>query len=393
MPAWHRTAEAQGIEVNIINYEMLRTGRTQYGIWRDAGFAYSRAVKFLVLDEAHRCKGRDSDASELMRAAKRQGVPTMALSATLADTPMDMDALGLLLELHQGFRPPRTLRNPHPLSFNQWAAKHGCSKPALDLDFDFYGSESTKKTHMANIHAELFPKRGVRTRIDDIPGFPDQQVTAELYSMDADRINFLYVIMREAMAKLAARTENYAGGAMTDLLAARQEVELLKVPVFVSIAQDAIAQGMTVLIFVNFRATLYELCSRLNTDCFIDGTQMGEAGARRREANRLRIQNDEARVMIGINEAAGVGIDLHDVTGKHPRLGLGSAPWSAKTVKQLIGRPCRAGAKSKSLFRFIFADGTDENRMHKKLASKLDCLDALNDGDLQPDNLRITNKF
>ncbi len=346
-----------------------------------------------MLDEAHRCKGRDSDASELMRAAKRQGIPTMALSATIADTPMDMDALGLLLGLHQGFRPPRTLRNPHPLSFNQWAAKHGCSKPALELDFDFYGSESAKKAHMANIHTELFPKRGVRTRIDDIPGFPDQQVTAELYSMDAVRINFLYVIMREAMAKLAARTENYVGGAMTDLLAARQEVELLKVPVFVSIAQDAIAQGMTVLIFVNFRATLYELCSRLDTDCFIDGTQMGEAGARRREANRLRIQNDEARVMIGINEAAGVGIDLHDVTGRHPRLGLGSAPWSAKTMKQLIGRPRRAGAKSKSLFRFIFADGTDENRMHKKLASKLDCLDALNDGDLQPDNLQITNKF
>jgi len=394
IPGWTRAAKLQGTDITAINYEILRTGRTPFGIWRNERFAWSRAVEFLIFDECHRAKGRDSQTSELVRAAKRQGIRTLAMSATLADSPMELDALGLLLGLHEGFRPTRTLRNPHPLSFNQWAERHGCSKPALDLDFGFYGSEASKQKHMANIHQELFPKRGVRTRIENLPDFPDQQVTAELYSLDnPERVNELYAIMREALAKLSDRTADYAGGAMTDLLAARQEVELLKVPVFVSLTQDALSQGQTVLIFINFRATLEELCMRLNTDCTIDGSQVGISGARRRENNRLRIQRDESRVLIGMNEAASLGIDLQDLTGKHPRLELISAPWSAKVVKQLLGRPRRAGAKSKSLARFLFADGTVENRLHAKLSSKLNCLEALCDGDLDANTLQVSNRL
>lgn len=392
IPTWTRGAAFQGTDITAINYEMLRTGRTPYGIWRGDKFAWSKAIEFLLFDEAHRCKGLDSQTSELMRAARRQGIRTMALSGTIADSPVDMDALGFLLGMHDGFGARPSLRKPNPVTFYKWAKQFGCfSNPITGLPFGFYGSDEEKVAHMAKLNAELFPKRGVRTRIDDIPGFPEQQVTAELYELeDPARINALYAEMAEAIEALRTRAASDKGDALTQLLRARQEVELLKVPIFVSLTKDAIDQGLTVLIFVNFRQTLVELCKRLDTDCYIDGTQTGPKGAEQRERNRLRIQNDEARVMVGINEAAGVGIDLHDITGKHPRLGLGSAPWSAKTVKQLVGRPRRAGAKSKSLFRFIFANGTVENRLHAKLSSKLNCLDALNDGDLSVDNLVIS---
>lgn len=397
-PAWNRAAASQGTDITPINYEMLRTGRTPFGIWRDKKhFAWSKAIEFLIFDEAHRCKGLDSQTSELMRAAKRQGIRTLAMSATLADSPVDMDALGFLLGIHDGFGARPTLRKPDPTTFYKWAKQFGCfSNPMTGLPFGFYGKDEEKRAHMAALHAELFPKRGVRTRIDDIPGFPEMQTTAELYALDEPgRMDALYAEMAEALALLSDRAaaDKASTHPMTMLLRARQQVELLKVPVFVSLTKDAIDQGQTVLIFVNFRATLVELCKRLDTDCFIDGTQTGPSGARRREDNRLRVQNDESRVLVGISEAAGVGIDLHDITGKHPRLELISAPWSAKTVKQLVGRPRRAGAKSKSLCRFIFADGTVEVGQHKKLSCKLDCLDALNDGDLEPGNLEIAGRF
>lgn len=393
LPGWTRTATAQGSEITPINYELLRTGRTPFGIWKGEKFAWSKAIEFLIFDEVHRAKGLESKTSELVLSAKRQGIRTLAMSATVADSPVEMNALGFLLGLHDGFGARPTLKNPNPTTFYKWAKQFGCfSNPMTGLPFGFYGTDEEKRQHMVRLHHELFPKRGVRTRISDLPDFPEMQITAELYATeDPARMSALYAEMKEALDILHSRAAFDAGNnPMVELLRARQEAELLKVPVFVSLTQDALAQNLSVILFVNFRATLVELCRKLDTQCFIDGTQTGESGARQRERNRLAFQNDEARLIVCNNAAGSEGIDLQDLNGRYPRLELVSPPWSAKQVRQLVGRPRRAGAKSKSLARFIFVEGTPEVQLHKKLASKLDCLDSLNDGDLNPGNLTIT---
>jgi hypothetical protein len=92
-----------------------------------------------------------------------------------------------------------------------------------------------------------------------------------------------------------------------------------------------------------------------------------------------------------MSDAAGVGMDAHDITGKHPRMSLISPGFSAKVTRQVVGRPWRAGGLTKSLQRFIFATGEED--LHASVSRKLNCLDTLNDGDLTTQNLQVTRVF
>ncbi len=399
IPSWHRTAAAQGVDCEVINWEMLRTGRTPFGIWRvpkgkmNPRFYFHKGIEFLIFDEVQRAKGMDSDNSDMLRAARRCGIPSLSLSATPADSPMELDALGYTLGLHDG-DDKETLNRPNPVSFPTWARARGCGKSGFQ-PLAFIGQESDRRIHMERIHRELYPAKGHRVKIADLgDAFPETQITAELYELeDPNRVAELQSVMAAALLELHTRAafDKNPEHPMTVLLRARQELELMKVPVFVELTRDMIASGMSVLIFVNFRATLQELCRMLETDCFIDGTQTGPSGAARREANRMRLQTDQSRVLVGVSEAAGVGMDAHDVTGKHPRGVLISPGFSAKTTRQLVGRVCRAGGRSKSLQRFIFATG--EEGLHETLSRKLNCLDTLNDADLEVRNLLISARF
>jgi len=400
IPAWQRTAAAQGIDLDVLNIEKLRAGNTPYGGWypRDSRhptewFGWNPGIKFLVIDEAHRCKASGNKRvngviqpprnAELMRAARRQRIPALAMSATLADTPLEMDALGYLLRLHDSDSKP-TLRNPHPTHFLDWARDYGVRMTSTGPEF--IGGP----VEMARIHAQLYPHKGVRVRIKDLGDlFPETQITAELCEIDnPEKVDAIYAEMAEALAELKKRTDRY----FTDefAMAERQKVELLKVPAFVDLAQDAIAQRMSVAIFVNFRLTLQEICRRLGTDCFIDGSQIGPQGSLQREANRLAFQSDRSRIIVCIAEAGGLGLDLHDITGRHPRLALISPGYNAKTLKQVLGRVWRAGGLSKSLQRLIFARGTIEETVHAAVSRKCNNLDALQDGDLEPRNFQLS---
>jgi superfamily II DNA or RNA helicase len=412
MPNWKRTALAQSTDLDVINYEMLRTGRTPYGYFhlpkgcRKPRFQWFNGVKFVIFDEGHRCKSFNSINAELMRATRRQGIRCLILSATLADSPLELDAAGFILGLHDSDSRP-TLTNPDPLDFWRWARRYGCG-PGVFSKFDFIGSPAEKQKHMLKLFKTIFPARGVRVRLEDLPWFPKTQITAELYESGfTDRINQLYDEMSGAIEKLnardarmkferleRAREAGFEGDCLPDdpmieHLRQRQKIELLKVPIFMELAKDAVASGMSVIIFVNFRQTIEELSHRLETNCVISGAQVGKNGELEREDNRLQFQDDQERIIICQSDAGGVGLDLHDVTGKHPRLSLISPGFNAKILRQICGRPCRAGGKSKSIQRVIFCAGTVEEPIQKVVASKLDRLDALIDGDLLPQNLQF----
>ena len=48
----------------------------------------------------------------------------------------------------------------------------------------------------------------------------------------------------------------------------------------------------------------------------------------------------------------------------------------------------RVDGRSRSIYHLLLAAGTSDVQVHRALKSKLDNLDALNDADLCPDNLR-----
>lgn len=427
IPGWEQMGRRLGVEFSLESYESVRGGNTALGGWErpkprgpgpvrlvcsacqltvdaqtarcaylpngihcvdvkkiphDYGrFIWNRDLRVLVFDEAHRCSALDTLQSELLVAARRQKIPTLLVTATPAQTPMGFKAIGYVLGLH-------TLTGQN--GFWSWATRHGCRKMPWG-GFEFALGEARKRETMAQINRALFPDRGVRITIDSLgKSFPESQVTAELYDLKADahKLDSLYQQMSEPLAELEAakQMDKDPDGPLTKLLRLREEIGLLKVPILAELAEDAMAQGLSVALFVNFLSEVEGLCKLLKTDCRVDGTEAGSS--RNRNRNIERFQSNESRVIVTTAKAS---ISLHDEHGGHPRIGYVSPGFSALDLRQVLGRLPRSGAKSKSIYRIIFAADTCEKRIHEVLSSKLNNLDALTDGDLLADNLRLTS--
>jgi hypothetical protein len=431
---WRRAGEHLGTEFDVIGYEMLRTGRTPFGRWEfpkvgrlktrlkcltcqcfvpeigpaprcpydPAGihcvevktiphnygeFIFNPGVRALVFDEVHRCGAPDSLNAEMLLAARRQGIAALGLSATAGDSPLKFRALGAVLGLHSGDRQP---------TFWPWARKYNC-RPSPHGGFYFAGKEADRRLIMARLNGEIFPEHGVRVRIADLgPGvFPECQITAELYDLGQNKaIEKLYVQMDEAIRELHSKSalDKSPELAVTKILRALQEIELLKVPVFVQLTEDALAQGYSVALFVSYTQTLNELCKQLKTECRIDGSQVGPAGKKRRSDCVDSFQAGTDRVIVANSAAGGICLSLHDTRGDSPRLGLVSPCSSAVNIRQVFGRLPRIGGKSPSLYRVVLAAGTREEATHRRLVPKLNQLDALNDADLFSSNLDLTER-
>lgn len=391
---WERTAEDMGTEVTAINYEMARTGRWVGGGWKQIRsterFRWHPNVKCLVFDECHRCGGLHTDNHQLMVAARQQGIPAFALSATMAETPMRMKALAYLLKLYEAAPRRAIVRTKRGLEerivpslaiaepFRKWVKQFKCYDGWKG--WDFYGNQKD----MQRLHGVLFPEHGVRVKIDDLGDqFPETQITPELVDFLADdKINHLYREMAAELEDLASRTEGEnPEDQLLQNLRQRQQVELLKVPTEAEMVDELVDDGMSVVVFMNFRASMAALQERLNHACIeIHG---GQTQKQRTEALTL-FQTNERRAAVVQNQAGCESVDMHDIHGGHPRVTLINPPYSAWQSRQITGRVRRAGGKTKSFQRFLFAANTVEEDVYKAWAQKSFNLDSLNDGDFDP---------
>jgi superfamily II DNA or RNA helicase len=420
--AWHRAAAHVGTSLSTVGWEMVRTGRTPYGHWehpleahektwvctsclatfkdhevllgaacrnnpdghtleerkvrhRYGRFVWSGSVGLLIFDEAHRAGAMKSLNAELVIAAKRQGIPTLALTATPACSPLNMRALGYLLGIH---------KLDGPCGFYPWSRRLGCRPHPVFKGWAWLVSADRQRQTMERLHKDLFPALGVRVRCGDIPGFPERVVEASLLDLDgAGRIDALYAAMRTALAELheAKSADVDPDHPLTKLLRARQELELLKVPAVVELANDYLSSGQSVAVFVNFRQTIDELSARLKCDHIIDGTVTGDA----RQHVIDDFQADEAHCVLVNSKAGGICVSLQDLNGDRSRVGLVMPDPSVVTLRQVFGRLHRQGGKSTAYYRVILAAGTKEEDIHRKFTAKSNNLDALLDSDLMPD--------
>ena len=240
---------------------------------------------------------------------------------------------------------------------------------------------------MLEIRQSIIPARGIRICTDDVPGFPERLVLPELYSLDnPEAVDSAYKTMAAAREQLRLRAANDKNpeGALTVILRERQDVELLKIPAAAELAQDDLDKGMSVVFFVSFSQTIEELQKRFPDAGIIDGSPESVR-------NRVRIvdkfQANQLRQLIVNNEAGGVSLSLQDLTGEAPRSGIIFPNFSATSFRQVLGRLHRDGGKTRCVYRVLFAAKTVEEKIYRSLKSKLDCLDALLDADLQPENL------
>ena len=432
--AWKTAAKHFDTEFSVVSYDKLRLGHSGFGQWKnqalvDEGrqpffvcdccqlkvdlfgpnyfpcytvshgihcvrakkeeicygeFIFHPAIRFLIFDEGHRCGGLGTLNGDTLIAAKRQQIPTLLLSATAACSPLNLRALGYLLDLH-------TLTPRGGLGFYDWARKYGCRRDdKFGGGFKWMVGKERQDAIMAEIHRKIIPARGVSVQTKDIPGFPERIVRAESYDLDeAGQIQALYEEMAEALTELHERTSGYADGPLQRVLSARQKIELLKVPIVLSLSEDDLAKGYSVCIFASFRATLDEIQRRWGGPGEVDIIDGRTVGAERDEAIARYQSNDRRRLLLN-SLAGGICISLQDLTGFHPRVGNVFPDPSAVVMQQVFGRLPRDGGKSPALYRVLFAAGTWEDSMARSLRNKADCIELLNDADCEPENFRLT---
>jgi len=375
--AWKKVITQHfGMEaVFVLNYESVKTGKyKEIGTWK-AVSRTSNAKHFhwnlpkdtlIIFDESHRLKGDGTQNSKIAMSAKKQGYKILCCSATNAINPVELKTVGLITGVYKYGKWTKFLRD------------HGCEKGRFGWEFNGDRKVLTK------LHADLFLNRGVRVRREDIPGFPDCDTIAEAYNIDETsegELKQVYAEMDRELTLLRAKCKSakeYKINAMVAMLRARQKAELIKVPLFVEMAEDGLEDGMSVVIFVNFSDTVRALSKRLNTNCVVWGENVGNE----RDKHIADFQSDHKRVIIVNIKAGGAGLSLHDLNGNFPRLALISPTPSAVDLRQALGRVWRDGGKTKSLQKIIFTANTVEEDVCEKVKMKLNNLDTINDGDV-----------
>lgn len=360
IPSWEKELKERGVKADVINYEKLRTGKTKFGKWANKKWVWTIPPSLLIFDEAHKCSGVFTQNAKMLIEAKDRHVVLM-LSATIASNPLQMRAAGWLLGAHM-------LGN-----FWQWALKYGCVKNRWN-GIEFNGAHS----HIEAIAQQIAHRCARMTAAELADHFSETQIITEPLQF-GDEITEIYQEMEREILELEERSKsdktNSAAEALVKQLRARQRVELYKVPVIVGMAQDLLAEGKSVAIFANFQATVEALSEKLQTKCMIHGEQSATV----REENIARFQSDQERVVICNVAAGGVGISLHDTHGKHPRAAIISPDWNEKNILQVVGRVHRAGGKTPSLQRILFAAGTVEEKVEKSVRKKISLLKTLNE--------------
>jgi len=371
LSAWRGLVEQFGITPkSITNIEKLKMGKSGLllrmspsGRQKRTQWAWALTPNDVVIwDECHQASGEKSDNSRVMAALRFTGCRVLGLSATVADSPLKLRALGFLMKLHQY------------KDFYSWAMRSGCY-PNLWGGIEFPRSDR-RLPHLKKLHDTIFPRYGVRMRISDIPEFPETSIQADAYDLGSrptEEIEAIYAEMDDEL-----RNPDASESPLTCLLRARQKVELLKVPLLIELVEEALEEGKSVVVFISFRETLAKLEEGIPDCVKIYGGQPSIE----RDLSIAHFQSDSKRVCLCMIQAGGLGVSLHDLKGDHPRVSLLTPPYSAVELKQALGRVHRAGGKSKSIQRIVFAAGTVEDKACVAVRRKLINIGTINDGTL-----------
>jgi len=167
---------------------------------------------------------------------------------------------------------------------------------------------------------------------------------------------------------------------------ARRKVEMIRVKeIMLDQTKEFLNQGKSIVLFVNFLESLEFLVKKCRLIKNVGGVSVirGSQTEAEREQDRLLFQKNKHRVVVSTIKAGGVGIDLHDLDGGHPRVSLISPTWSAQDLVQATGRIHRAGGKSKCLQYVVFCGDTIEEKVCSHLREKIKNIKTLNNDDLK----------
>jgi len=395
---WFDTLKSFGIDNPIVmTIEKLVRGKTEYYTFGPLMDYFSRSAKqywkssdinvnfpsnsLVIMDEVHKCKGKYSLNAESLIAIKNAGHKLLMLSASAATNVTEMKAFGYVTALHNG------------LGFNNFCKDNG-------VDFNRFGVATWDanlkkcKEGMVRIHNTLFDTLGCASRMNrkdfgDI--FPDNQVIADGFDIgsNTDKLKEVYNDMEAELSQLDESSMQYSEHHFAIIMKARRQSELVKVPAMVSWIEDMYDEGVSPVVFINFRETLEAIQKRLDNSKYSGKIAkiVGGQTQKQRDNEIEQFQSDNKRICLVMIAAGAAGVSLHDLIGNYPRHTLINPSFSAINILQSLGRCHRANGKTPVIQRFFFANGvTIEERMRQRVELRLTNLDSLNDGDLSLDN-------
>jgi len=385
IPAWTKVLSYFGIKAHcLINYEKLIRGNTEHLSFKDGkdNGPSDYTINFpknslVILDEVHKCKSSTSKNSDFLIKLKMDGYKSLLLSATAATSPLEMKAFGFATTLHN-----LTSYRQFITDSGAYVGRYG----GFQIDLQ---SQKTVEA-MSNIHDKLFnlykvSSRMTRKMFDKI--FPDNHVMVECFDMgtNTDKINRVYQQMESELAALEESSVNYSQHHFAIMTKARRMAELLKVPTMVEMIEDWYDEGISPVVFVNFTDTVEAIEKQLAKNRKFDGKIARIVGGQSDKVRQKDIelfQSDVKRIMIANLAAGNAGVSLHDLNGNFARGAILSPSYSAINLLQALGRIHRAEGKTKCIQKVMFAAGTIEEEACKRVQSKLNALECLNDGDL-----------
>lgn len=370
---WERIADSFGVSgllVGLVNPEKISRGLCQHydgSSWR------LRRNGLVVWDEVHKsCSGENSMAGQALRTLGLSSSRVLPMSATIASSPLQMRSVGALMGLHDGT----------VAGFRKWLLQHGCMFDEKLKRWIFRPRGTTKPAVMASIRRDL-GDRMMSLSPDEIPGFPSTQVLAELYDLserDKAEIDKAYAEMPPKLLG-AQSTDEVAR------LRARQRAEFAKAELLAELAADAVEDGLSPVVFVNFRDTVARVVASLSrrgvgrTAVVLGGLDKAGQEAMQRDIDAF--QANEVHACVATCAAGGTALSLHDVRHERRRVSFISPGDSASEFVQVLGRIRREGGTA-TVQTLVLAANTVEEKVHKNVSSKLGNIEALNTEDLTP---------
>lgn len=371
IPSWTRELEAHGIEpVFVMNFEKVRNGKTPW--LTKVGKKIMRwsnvpSDTLFLVDEVHKCKGPYTLNAQLVVSLIQQGFSVHGMSATAAEDPTEMRALGYLLELHGLNKPVGNLR-----SWYGWMMQYGCSQ-------DPWGNwKMGSRTKMQPLHDQMYGVNCSKLTPSDFPDsfranrvFIDPIEFKDLKKIDKayEQLGITPAIIEEYISHGTVSNHEHV---LVNILKARQLAESFKVPDIHEMARDFIDEGNNVVVFVNFTDTVNALTGLLKC-AKIDGNQ--NAVQRQRVIDDF--QDDVTSCIVVNITAGGTGLSLHDVRGDRPRISLVCPTFNAKDYLQVLGRIHRNGSRSDAVQKVLVAAGTIEEVVMTAIKVKIGNLETL----------------
>ena len=407
--AWQRTLDDFEMKGFVKNYEQYALGKTPY--FDKLENKWNVPVNgLLIWDEAHYLKSYKAKRTKMARQAFH--IPTLYLSATIANRVQDMDCVGVGVKGFKGVFPFMLSNHCEQDRFYRW---HKYTCPSIrGKPYCMCGEAQEMSLQFRQILYNKSQPHANRMRRADIEGLPElttRVVPLFLKNKDIKQINMNYVERsKELMAnkieldKLqksiktgvasAAQKERIAklrGDILASYTHARRASELLKIETIVNNVLAEVEAGSSITVFVAFRETVSKIANaiaeaKIPTGVIVggDSKDLGLNKSIITDRNLVvdKFSKDNIRVVIATISAGGVGISLHDIRGQYPRLALISLDWDAVHLRQAVGRVNRVGAKTPAVVHILYTPQTVEERIAKVVKRKLINIDILNNDDI-----------